>query len=172
MAAAGTLPRRPSDGPTVSPTVRRYEGGDAGAVWRVHERPLRASPLPFVPDAPADEDLRNVRERYLDGGGDFLVGTVDGAVVATGGFLPRDDATVELRRIRVDPDRQRRGHGRRLLDALERRARGRGFGAAVLETRACLTAARRLYESAGYEETGREDHPPTGGTVLCYRRSL
>lgn len=55
-------------------TLRRYEPADADRVWAVHERALRASPLPFVEDAPADEDLTEITDRYLEAGGEFLVG--------------------------------------------------------------------------------------------------
>lgn len=151
-------------------TIRRYEPSDAAAVWAVHERALRASPLPFVEDAPADDDLRDVAATYLEDG-EFLVGAVDD-VVAVGGFQPRDGETVEIRRMRVDPEHQRRGYGRRLLTALERRACDRGYATAALETHVDLTAAQALYESAGYEESGRDRHPETGDEFVSYRKRL
>jgi endonuclease-3 len=136
-------------------SLRRYDPGDAESVRRVHERALRASAIEFVEDAPADADLRRIEEAYLPEG-EFLVGTVDGQVVATGGFSPRSDdrRTADLRRMRVHPDHQRRGYGAALLAALERQARDRGFEGAWLETNADLGAARRLYESMGYRQTG------------------
>jgi len=93
--------------------VGRYEPGDADRVWTVHERALRASSLTFVEDAAADEDIAAISERYLDAGGEFLVGLVDGEIVATGGFRPRGSEAVEIRRMRVHPDHQRRGYGAR-----------------------------------------------------------
>lgn len=158
--------------PSEALSVRRYRPGDAAAVWNVHERALRASGLEFVEDAPVDEDITEIRARYLDLGGEFLVGLADDRVVAIGGFLPRDDETVELRRMRVHPDHQRKGHGRRLLTELEERARDRGFRSAVLETNERLRAAMAFYESRGYVETGRETHPATGDAVVSYRTEL
>lgn len=153
--------------------IREYEPDDAAAVWAVHERALRASPLTFVEGAPADDDLRAVEERYLDpNGAAFLVGTVDGAVVATGGYRRADDATVEIRRMRVDPDHRRNGHARRVLDRLEARAAAEGFDRAVLETHEVLTAARALYESAGYEETGRRPRPAGDAALVRYAKRL
>lgn len=153
-------------------TVRRYEPADRERIWAVHERALRASPLEFVENAPADEDLAAISEEYLASGGEFLVGCVDGDVVAIGGFQLRGDETAELRRLRVHSDYQRRGFGRRLLEALEERARSRGLERLVLETNERLAAARRLYEAEGYEETRREPHPVTGDDVVRYEKEL
>jgi len=101
-------------------TVRRYESGDADAVWAVHERALRASPVPFVDDAPADDPLRDIAGDYLDGDGEFLVGTVDGTVVAVGGFRPGEGRVVETENVRVDPDYRGRGYGARMLAEAQR----------------------------------------------------
>lgn len=150
--------------------VRRYRPADAERVWGVHEAALRASPLPFVEDAPADEDVANVAESYLDGDGDFLVGEFGGVVVATGGYRQVDARTAELRRLRVHPDYQRRGFGERLLSALETRVARRGFDAVVLESHEALAAARRLYESRGHErvDAGTDATDET----FVYRRAL
>ena len=156
-------------------SIRRYDPDDAVAVWRIHERALRASGIEFVEDAPADADLRRVEEIYRPEG-EFLVGTVDGDVVATGGFLPRPDdpRAAEIRRMRVGPDHRRRGYAKALLAALERRGCERGFERAWLETNADLTAARRLYESMGYRRTGEVtvDGPDGGIRFVRYARDL
>lgn len=151
--------------------VRRFVPADETEVWRVHEAALRASPIEFIEDAP-DDDLVDVPGRYFDDGGEFLVGLVDGTVVAIGGCQPQSPETVEIRRMRVHPDYQRKGHGRRLLDALEASARAAGYTTAVLYTLAQLTAARALYEAHGYTETHRETHPATGDTTVHYEKRL
>lgn len=179
-------------------TLRRYEPRDADPVWRVHEAALRASPIPFVDDAPADEPLRDVEAHYLEAGGEFLVGTVDGEVVAVGGFVPASDDTAgtgapdaaagvaradavpdrdvepvaELRHVRVHPEYQRRGYGSELVAALERRARVAGFAAVELETVEHLEAAVALYRDAGYEVVERGEHPETGDELFRLRREL
>ena len=58
--------------------------------------------------------------------------------------------------MRVAPTHQGRGHGRRIYDELERRARDRGFVELVLDTMSTLEVARGLYESAGFELVHRE----------------
>lgn len=150
--------------PTLS--IRRYEPDDADAVWDVHEAAFRASPLTFVEDAAVDEDLLVIEEHYLECGGEFLVGEVDeGAggseidreIAAVGGFLPIDEERIEIKRMRVHPEFQRRGYAGEVLDALESRAREAGFETAELETIEPLRAARAFYESAGYEVVERFD---------------
>jgi ribosomal protein S18 acetylase RimI-like enzyme len=140
----------------VTLTIRPSRPEDASAVWRVHERALRARPLPFVEDAPTHADLRAVENHY--GPGEFLVGEVNSAVVATGAYRAVEavgTATVEIPRMRVDPDQQRAGHGEAMLAQLEGRARDEGFQRARLETTVDQAAARALYEANGYRETDR-----------------
>lgn len=152
--------------------IRRYRPSDADRVWAVHERALRASAVAFVDDASIDEDLTRISDCYLDADGEFLVGLANDEIVAIGGFQPRGDDIVEIRRIRVHPTHQRRGYGERLLKRLEERARDQGFDRIVLDTNRRLTAARELYESRGYEETHRETHPGNGAEFVHYQKEL
>ncbi|PSP20046.1 N-acetyltransferase [Halobacteriales archaeon QH_10_67_13] len=125
-------------------------------------------------DLPGVNDLRAVKATYLDDG-DFVVGiaaearrderrlrTDDGVLVAMGGFLPseaghEDERAVagaaELHRMRVAPTRQGSGHGRVLLETLEKRAAA-GFDRLLATTAARQAAAVELYESAGYDRVG------------------
>jgi len=61
----------------------------------------------------------------------------------------------ELLTLAVSPERRRQGMGRALLDRFEDAARTRGATAAFLEVAAGNAAARALYASAGYRQTGR-----------------
>ena len=158
--------------------LRPYDPRDAEAVWTLHEWALRDAGVD-PSDVPGTEDLRDVPGSYLDVGGAFLVGVVDeggadatddrppatfdGRVVAVGGLLPNeaghaDERTVpgaaELHRMRVAPTHQRRGYGRRLLAALERRAAARGFDPVLATTARRQSGAVALYRNAGYEAVG------------------
>ncbi len=55
----------------------------------------------------------------------------------------------------VDPARQGRGHGRRLLRAMVETARGRGACRVFLEVRPSNPAAIALYQDEGFNEIGR-----------------
>ncbi|WP_227355914.1 GNAT family N-acetyltransferase [Haladaptatus salinisoli] len=153
-------------------TIRQYKPSDADRVWTIHERALRASPLEFVEDAPADADLTNISECYLDVGGEFLVGLIDEQIIAIGGFQPQENKTAELRRMRVHPDHQQHGYGAQLLGTLEERARKQGFTRIVLETNAYLRAAQKLYENYGYKESHRERHPMTADEFIHYQKEI
>lgn len=131
----------------------------------------------------ADEDLDDVVAHYDEAGGAFLVGEVDGDVVAMGGLQPADAGVwtdralrpddgpaAEITRMRVDPDHQRRGYGSRLLDALEVQARELGFEVLVLDTTARQAGARALYESASYERVDAFEWREYD--VLLYRKEL
>jgi GNAT superfamily N-acetyltransferase len=91
-------------------------------------------------------------------GGAWLVAYKDGEPVACGGLRPLDLRTGEIKRMFVTARARGRGHGRALLEALERRAREAGMTRLRLITTEVLSEARALYESAGYEvvETSRE----------------
>jgi len=60
----------------------------------------------------------------------------------------------ELENIVVAANAQRKGIGRQLLDELIARARDNNTEAVFLEVRESNEAARRLYEKAGFRQTG------------------
>lgn len=160
--------------------VRPYRPGDDERVRRLHGEAMRDAGA-YVEDDPAFEaaipddveleaDLDAIEETYVEPGGAFAIGERDGEIVATGAFRLVDDATVEIKRMRVDPDHQRRGYGQRILDALEAEARARGFTELTLDTLARQTAARKFYEANGYEEGDRESFG--GHEARFYRKSV
>jgi [ribosomal protein S18]-alanine N-acetyltransferase len=61
----------------------------------------------------------------------------------------------ELENVIIAPTARRQGLGRQLLDALFSAAREANGVAVFLEVRESNTAARSLYETAGFEQTGR-----------------
>lgn len=166
-------------------SVRRFRAGDGPRVRELHKIAMRDVSADV--DDVSDDDLESVTETYLERGGEFLVGELDDRIVAMGAFRPPGDdhyirqflddvpeAAVVLTRMRVDPASQRRGYGQRIYEALEARARDRGYTTIVLDTMARQTAARGLYESNGFDEVCRErieafDEP---FELLVYRKSL
>ncbi|WP_436925240.1 GNAT family N-acetyltransferase [Halosimplex amylolyticum] len=176
-------------------TIRRYDADDEEAVWTLHERALRDAGAYDEEYAHLDADLRNVESEYLDAGGEFLVGEVersatldgerggmpgerDSDVVAMGALQPSTDVdhhesdrdAAVVRRMRVDPGHQRRGHGSRILRELETCAADRGFEQLVLDTTPRQEAATALYESFGFREARREETPV--GEMIFYTKEL
>jgi GNAT superfamily N-acetyltransferase len=134
--------------------LRQFEQADAPAVRELHDLAL-ATAGAHLGSGPWDEDLNSIHATYLDGGGDFLLGELDGRLVAMGALRHVTDAVAELKRMRVHPAYQRRGFGRLLLARLEDRAMELGFRRLRLDSTVMQTAAHHLYASAGYREVGR-----------------
>ena len=149
--------------------IRRYEAADHDAVFELHNVALEAVGA-HVGNGPWDEDLHDVQTVYLDAGGEFLVGELDGQIVAMGALKKTGDGCAEVTRMRIDPEHQRRGFGQAILTRLERRAVELGLLHLHLHTTVQQVAAQKLYEKNGYAQTGRTRF--AGFDVLIYEKTL
>ena len=139
--------------------IRRFQSGDSERIRELNQVAMATTPE-YVPEAP-DEDLQAVHRHYLDDGGEFLVGTVDGTNVAMGAYATPSEwkseyvdlggDTTELTRMRVDPEWHGRGFGSALYHELDRRAQSDGYQRFVLDTGTENDVARGFYESLGFE---------------------
>ena len=134
--------------------IRQYLPGDKNAVWTLHNEAL-AETGAQPGNGPWDDDLHDIDGHYLSPGGSFLVGLVDGKIVAMGALKRIDEAAGEIKRMRVAPRHQRRGYGEAVLLALENLAQRLGLSQLKLETTDVQLAAQQLYKKNGYRETGR-----------------
>ncbi len=134
--------------------IRRYEAGDREPVWRLHDVAMRGAGI-HLGEGHWYDDLHEIENVYLRNGGEFLVGTLGGDVVAMGAVKKTTDERAEIKYMRVDPKFQRRGFGQVILTALERRAAELGYETLHLDTAVGQKTARHLYESNGYRETRR-----------------
>lgn len=97
--------------------------------------------------------------------GRFLLGLLDDAPIAMGGWRRRPDLDTviggrcaEVKRMFVSPTVRRRGLARRLLAALENSARQADIDVLALETGTMQPEAIALYEARGYQPTIRFGH--------------
>jgi GNAT superfamily N-acetyltransferase len=134
--------------------IRRYEPGDERAVRRLHNEALNEVGA-HLGTGPWDDDLDDIEGVYLESGGEFLVGELEGEVVAMGAIKRVSPDAAEVKRMRVRPDLQGRGYGQAMLDSLHRNAAGLGYTTLHLDTTVQQRAARRLYLKNGYREVGR-----------------
>jgi len=152
-----------------APIWRRWRPTDRSAVADLHDRAL-AGFSQILQRGSGAPDLADVENTYLRSGGEFLVGQIAGAVVAMGALRRIDSVTGEIKRMRIDPAHQRRGHGRALVVRMLDCARGRGLRTIVLDTTSEQVGAQRLSESMGFAATGTRMVGPF--TVIDYRRDL
>ncbi|HEY6581554.1 MAG TPA: GNAT family N-acetyltransferase [Rubrobacter sp.] len=134
--------------------IRRYEREDKRAVRRLHDYALNEVGA-HLGSGSWDDDLDEIENVYFESGGEFLVGVLDGEVVAMGALMRISAEKAELKRMRVRPGLQGRGYGQIMLDALHRRAAGLGYSTIRLGTTVQQRAAQRLYLENGYREVGR-----------------
>lgn len=88
----------------------------------------------------------------------FLVAEEKESILGFGGILMALDEG-DILKIGVMPKMQGQGIGRKLLDALIRKAGEKGVSSIYLEVRASNQAAVHLYRSFGFQQTGiRKDY--------------
>ncbi len=151
---------------------RPFQEGDREQVRQLHEVALRGTNA-FAESGNWDSDLDDVQANYIDNGGNFVVGELDGEIVAMGAYrkLAGSETIAELKRARVRPDLQSQGIGKHLLALREAEIRERGYTAMQCDTTVNQPAAQHVLESAGFVELRRE----TEGwpiEVIFYRKEL
>jgi ribosomal protein S18 acetylase RimI-like enzyme len=93
---------------------------------------------------------------YLKNRGEFLVGLIEGQIIAMGALRLAGEETAEIKRMRVAPEHWRHGYGQAVFDRLQARAIELGFRRLVLDTTIQMTAAQELYRKNGFQEVGRK----------------
>jgi GNAT superfamily N-acetyltransferase len=102
----------------------------------------------------------------------LIVGVVDTAPVAMGGWRAHGDAVAEIKRMYVRESARRRGYSRIVLGELERTAAVAGHREIILNTGTEQPEAVALYLASGYEPA-----PPYGDyagapKALFFRKDL
>ena len=99
-----------------------------------------------------DKSILASLDQFAPPRGAFLVMRIDGKPVGCGGLAPLSEDAAYLKRMWIAPEARGLGLARRLLAALEDKARAIGYRIVRLETNRALAEAQRLYRSSGYVE--------------------
>ena len=126
--------------------------------------------------SPDSEYEPRLRELGTDGSGDLLVAEINGRLAGTvmlqypphAGQVVQGADEAEIRALAVDPEGQRRGVGRALVQAAIGHAADRGVRHLVLCTLPDMRTAHRIYEGAGFRRLPDRDWAPGGDTLLAY----
>ncbi|HYI56488.1 MAG TPA: GNAT family N-acetyltransferase [Microlunatus sp.] len=122
-----------------------------------------------------DEDPLKAAEFVAPRGG-FVVGYLDGAAVAMGGWTftadDRGDRVAKIRRMFVDAAVRRHGLARKVLWHLETEAARHGATMIILATGQPQTAAIAFYRSHGYTDIAPFGYYADGDQVVCLGREL
>jgi ribosomal protein S18 acetylase RimI-like enzyme len=135
-------------------TIRRYQSSDHAAVCELHKTALLAAGA-YISDGTFNADLEQIEAIYLDGYGEFLVGTLNDRIVAMGAFRRTGPDRAEIKRMRVHADFQRHGFGQAIYTALEKRAGELGYSLLHLDTAVVLVGAQHFYAKNGFKEVRR-----------------
>ena len=149
--------------------IRRYRGADNSTIINLRHLALHSIGILLHGDK-WDEDLYDIENRYIKNGGEFLVGVLDNKIVCMGALRNKTETIVEIKRMRVLPDYQRRGFGQTMLNFLETKAIELGYKELSLDTTTLQIPAQKLYKKNGYIEVGRENIPEF--ELIFYRKKL
>jgi GNAT superfamily N-acetyltransferase len=111
-------------------------------------------------------------EHVAPGLGTFVIARDNGKAVGCGALRRRDAATVEVKRMYVDPETRGHGVARQILDHLERAARTMGADRLVLETGIYQEEAIGLYRAAGFKPVECFEEYAGIPTSVCFEKVL
>jgi GNAT superfamily N-acetyltransferase len=124
-----------------------------------------------LPGFEPTETIFATPDAFTGPGTAWLVGYEDGRAVCCGGLRPLlEPGVAEIKRMFVSEAARGRGHGRALVAGVEEWARERRAPRVVLWVLPENTAARTLYESSGYVDTG--ERREEDGSMLLARELL
>jgi len=141
--------------------IRPFEPADQPQIRAPHDRTAPAGQKLTFPQR-WFEELDDIPTKFLA----FWVAVTDDKVIGMVGVMEPDEevpehilrgrsGVVRLQHMRVAPERQRTGMGRRLTQTVLDWAQAHNYQALVLETTPQQVAAVNLYEATGFTEVGR-----------------
>ncbi|WP_262692327.1 bifunctional helix-turn-helix transcriptional regulator/GNAT family N-acetyltransferase [Kordiimonas aestuarii] len=156
-----------SNQPAGVPTIRNLEPGDIG--WVTHrqaklyheEYGWDLTYEALVAEILADFGRHHDKERER-----AWIAEVDGRIVGSIFLMRATDELAKLRLLYVEPDTRGMGLGQKLVEDCISGARQRGYKRMTLWTQSTLSAARKIYERAGFKLSAEEKHHSFGHDLI------
>jgi phosphinothricin acetyltransferase len=112
-------------------SVRSATPADVPAITRIYAHAVKHGTASFELDPPDEAEMARRQRTLLDGGYPYIIAEIDGVLAGyayAGPYRPRPAYRFSVEdSIYVDPDAQRRGVGRVLLEHLIEKCERRGF---------------------------------------------
>lgn len=149
----------PDQSPATQYNLRQHRPGDMGWVvqrhgalyWQEYHYDERFEALVAEIVAEFIQNLYTKRERCW-------IAEKDGINVGSVFLVRKSEAVAKLRLLLVEPSARGLGIGRRLVEECVCFARESGYKKIMLWTQSELTAARKIYQAAGFELVAEEKH--------------
>ena len=143
--------------------TRPIREGDAEQLRALYLLSLSLNKGGFVQDVSYHGCITDIAAGLIDAGGEMLALCDGDAICGFGAIKPLDEnGAVELGNLHLHPDYQKRGLGRRLIEALLDCARSKAFEKVVLHVTVTQESAIALYKKLGFIQTGRKIYTVAG----------
>jgi GNAT superfamily N-acetyltransferase len=120
-----------------------------------------------------ETDLSDIEGVYLKKGGTFLVATTSmGELMGIVAGEVKDDNRLELRRMSVSHEHQKKGVASKLVGALEEFAKTEGMGTIFLTCTSAQLAAHALYKGNGFMLVNKKSIGLMGFEVYFFEKAL
>lgn len=143
--------------------IQTYTASDQDAVIKLvlHCQNDGTRPYVSVDDQP---ELLQIKEKFIDNGGNFWVAKENGTIVGTIGLMMCGDGLAILKKFFVlEPYRSAPHHlGRKLYEILLAFGTAHGVKKIILDTPKNTDRAHKFYERAGFQQITKEALP------VCY----
>jgi len=169
VAAMGTISRALAPAQKSPPAIilRRHQPGDIG--WIIHRQgTLYAEEYGWdeTYEALVAEILSAFVKNFDARRERAWIAEIEGVIAGSVFLVRQSDEIAKLRLLYVEPEARGLGLGRRLVDECIAFARGTGYRTLTLWTNDVLSAARHIYESAGFRLISQGRHKSFGKDLV------